>query len=70
MENENMEIIKMNKATIIGLVLAAVFFLLPILNGNSVIPNSISEIEVGEFIGGILNYWITVAKTIIATVRG
>ena len=59
----------MNKATIIGLVLAAVFFLLPILNGNSVIPTSISEIEVGEFIGGILNYWITVAKTIIATVK-
>ena len=29
----------------------------------------IGEIAVGEFIGGILNYWITVVRTIIATVK-
>jgi len=69
MENESTEVKKMNKATIIGLVVVVLFFILPIANGNSVIPSCISEIEVGEFIGGILNYWITVVKTIIATVK-
>ena len=69
MEKENAEIKKMNKATIIGLVVVVLFFILPIANGNTVIPSSISEIEVGEFIGGILNYWITVVKIIIARVK-
>ena len=59
----------MNKATIIGLVAVVLFFILPIANGNTVIPISIGEIAVGEFIGGILNYWITVVRTIIATVK-
>ena len=69
MEKENTEVKKMNKATIIGLVVVVLFFILPIANGNTVIPSSIGEIEVGEFIGGILNYWITVVRTIIATVK-
>lgn len=60
----------MEKTTIIGLVLVAVFFVLPILNGNSIIPISISEIEVGEFIGGIIGYWIGVVEITIATIKG
>ena len=69
MEKEKAEVKKMNKATIIGLVVVVLFVILPIANGNTVIPSSIGEIEVGEFIGGILNYWITVVRTIIATVK-
>ena len=60
----------MKKATIIGLILATIFFLLPILNGNTTIPESITEIEVGTFIGGIIGYWIGVVEITITTIKG
>jgi len=58
----------MKLISVIGLIIVVLFFLLPILNGNALIPTDISEVSVGNFIGGIANYWITVAKVMFGNI--
>lgn len=52
----------------IGIITIGLFFLLPILNGNAPIPTDISETAIGNFIGGIANYWISVLKAMFGNI--
>lgn len=54
----------------IGLIATVLFLLLPILNGNTPIPTNISETAIGDFIGGIANYWISVLKVMFGNIGG
>lgn len=58
----------MKLLTIVGLIVIVLFFLLPILNNNATIPTRISEIAVGEFLGGVVGYWITIAKVMFGNI--
>lgn len=58
----------MKLLSIIGLTIVILFFLLPILNGNAPVPTDISEAAVGNFIGGIANYWMSVAKVMFGNI--
>ncbi len=49
---------------IIGVVVVALFILLPILSGNAALPEDMSATEIGNFIGGFAGYWIDALKTV------
>lgn len=56
--------------TLIGLILIILFFALPILTGFAFLPEDAKPHSIGEFLGGIFNYWIEVIKAILSTVKG
>lgn len=55
----------MKLTTIIGLIILLAFFLLPILTNFAVIPEDMRPESVGEFLGGIFQYWIIVISKIL-----
>ncbi|MGB7533634.1 MAG: hypothetical protein WA977_11765 [Halobacteriota archaeon] len=57
----------MKIVTIIVLVVIALFFLLPILSGNTSIPEDMSASEIGHFIGGFAGYWIDALKSVFSS---
>lgn len=54
----------MKLSTIMGLIIILSFFLLPILTNFAVIPEDMKPQNIGEFLGGIFQYWIIVISKI------
>ncbi|CEG12751.1 conserved exported hypothetical protein [groundwater metagenome] len=54
----------MKLSTVIGIIIIAAFFLFPILTNFAVIPEDIEPQNIGEFLGGIFQYWIIVISKI------
>jgi hypothetical protein len=52
--------------TIIVLVVLALLLLLPILSGNAPLPEDISAVEIGNFLGGFGRYWIDATKVVVS----
>ncbi len=52
--------------TIIVLVVLALLLLLPILSGNAPLPEGISAVEIGHFLGGFGRYWIDATKVVVS----
>jgi len=51
---------------IIVVVVVALFILLPILSGSAPLPEDMSAIEIGDFIGGFAGYWIDALKSVFS----
>ncbi|MFN3527608.1 MAG: hypothetical protein ACK4YO_00720 [Candidatus Altarchaeaceae archaeon] len=60
----------MKLTTLIGIILIILFFALPILTNFAFLPEDLKPHSIGEFLGGIFNYWIEVIKTIISVIKG
>jgi len=54
----------MKLSTAIGIIIIAAFFLLPILTNFAIIPEDAKPQNIGEFLGGIFQYWIIVISKI------
>ncbi len=54
----------MKLSTAIGIIIISAFFLLPILTNFAVIPEDMKPQNIGEFLGGIFQYWIIVISKI------
>nr|QNO55979.1 hypothetical protein KICHMFME_00003 [Methanosarcinales archaeon ANME-1 ERB7]QNT35765.1 hypothetical protein MCFLDGBP_00013 [uncultured Methanosarcinales archaeon] len=52
--------------TIIVLIVLALLILLPILSGNASIPEDISAVEIGDFVGGCGHYWVDATKVVFS----
>ena len=52
--------------TIIVLIVLALLILLPILSGNASIPEDISAVEIGHFLGGFGRYWVDATKVVFS----
>jgi hypothetical protein len=53
----------MKIVALIIVVIIALFFLLPILSGNAPLPEDMSAIEIGSFLGGFARYWIDALRS-------
>ncbi len=54
----------MKLSTVVGIIIMAAFFLLPILTNFAVIPEDVKPQNIGEFLGGIFQYWLIVISKI------
>ncbi|MHC1636410.1 MAG: hypothetical protein ACXQTS_07355 [Candidatus Methanospirareceae archaeon] len=52
----------MKISTVVIMVLIALFLLLPILAGYASIPRGLSPGDIGDFVHGIINYWIIMLR--------
>ncbi|NCN65416.1 MAG: hypothetical protein GW779_05825 [Candidatus Altiarchaeum hamiconexum] len=54
----------MKLSTAVGIIIILTFFLLPILTNFAVIPEDMKPQNIGEFLGGVFQYWIIVISKI------
>jgi len=48
------------------LIVLALLILLPILSGNAPLPEDISAVEIGDFVGGCGHYWVDATKVVFS----
>jgi len=54
----------MKLSAAVGIIIILTFFLLPILTNFAVIPEDMKPQNIGEFLGGVFQYWIIVISKI------
>jgi len=59
----------MKLSTAIGIAIVLVFFLLPVLTNFAVIPEDAKPQNIGEFLGGVFQYWLIVIKIILQSLH-
>jgi len=52
--------------TIIVLMVLVLLILLPVLSGNAPLPEDISAVEIGHFLGGFGRYWVDATKVVFS----